>query len=143
MLKLILVMTILANTQTGTIPRPTLNPFGSCEKNGNSLDLSQALIIENSFAWFGEPSDRIYVEISNETVLIGRDSRDTVQPFELDENISPQEDIDISINVALWQGKPAVYWRENYQHRLYRQGVFLIERGNLVVLCEGLGGVSH
>jgi hypothetical protein len=54
----------------------------------------------------------------------------------------PGEYLDVDLKFALVEGKFAVYWRETYQHRMYRQGLLKIDGEDLVKLCEGEGGIS-
>jgi hypothetical protein len=60
---------------------------------------------------------------------------------------------DVMLRLGLLEGRPVLYWRETFQNRQYRQGLFRIDLevvaqdrlDALDALCEGSGGVwrSH
>lgn len=56
-----------------------------------------------------------------------------------------EEEPDLELTLGLLGQRLVLYWRETFQHRMYRQGLFSIEGHELKPLCEGRGGVyiSH
>lgn len=60
------------------------------------------------------------------------------------------ERADIFLKFGSLDSRPVLYWRETYQHRIFRQGLFAIDassaNGNwnhvLTPLCEGKGGIE-
>jgi hypothetical protein len=54
-------------------------------------------------------------------------------------------DLDVQLKLALYGGRPVIYWKETYLHRMYRQGLFGLGDWKVAPLCEGTGGLyrSH
>jgi hypothetical protein len=50
--------------------------------------------------------------------------------------------LDIQLKLVTFEGALALYWRETYLHRTYRQGLFEIQGMRASPLCEGAGGVT-
>lgn len=53
-----------------------------------------------------------------------------------------EEYLDVELKLALVENQLALYWRETFQHRMYRQGLFRIVGDGLARWCDGEGGVS-
>ncbi|MEA3012930.1 MAG: hypothetical protein QOD42_1475 [Sphingomonadales bacterium] len=54
--------------------------------------------------------------------------------------VDPAGEIDIQLKLAYFDGRLVLYWRETFQNRHYRQGLFNILGTNVSPSCSGLGG---
>jgi len=57
----------------------------------------------------------------------------------LDE-IENGDDLDIELKFAYFENRLLIYWRETFQNRPYRQGLFEINGPDVAFLCAGRGG---
>lgn len=123
-----------------------LSPMNSCVSAGGPVDMSRLWFLENRS-----------VDVLNRRIRLGRQSLgiellDATPPrthvYDIPWMVSEggeAGDPDIELKLVLLDGQLAVYWRETYQHRQYRQGLFRVEDSRLVPWCEGMGGIytSH
>ena len=129
--------------QVAITPAPeelTLDSIGSCEANGSSVDLRHMLLFENHSVDIRDGTVTRRVRLHDFTVtveLLGSHSTD-VYHIAYDLRGEP----DIELKLALIDGVLAVYWRETYQNRQYRQGLYHLEGGRVFAWCEGLGGIT-
>ena len=128
------------------IAEQELSPIGSCISTDGPVDLSRLWYLENRS-----------VEVANHRVGLGPQSvgitiLDATPirthhydiPWMVSER-GPVGDPDVELKLVLLDGQLAVYWRETYQHRMYRQGLFRVKGAYLARWCEGEGGIytSH
>lgn len=119
--------------------------LGSCLRAGKPEELSRILFLENRAIELADRNKMRRVSLVGQSVRIENLSATdgTVHVTRMGSIVSKgQDDADISLKLALLNGKSFVYWRETYQHRLYRQGLFEIIDHKLVLFCEGYGGTA-
>lgn len=136
-----LLFVILATPVSGTVePNRTA---GSCIGDKGAIDLQTVLFIRNqSVTIDGETVarlDRQSVRMSSAM----KGPQKQVHVYNISSLVSNNGDSpDIYLEFALLAGRPHIYWRETYQHRLYRQGLFEIDGFSITPLCEGYSDVS-
>lgn len=147
---------IVRNSEDGLRPArasnlivvPTrINPdtvgLGNCEVRGNSVDLRRMIVHENRWLDAIGEHGRIRVRISGESVAFERLEGDrSITSFNVGAILSDESDIDVELRLALVENQLSVYWRETFQNRIYRQGLFRIVGEELQRWCEGRGGVQ-
>lgn len=128
-----------------------LSVTGSCGGGGSSIDMSRVMFLENRTLVIDGATGPLQVELDGENFSIeeigeGSGRRTYAEP--MDAMIEPDADLDIELKLALVDSRLALYWRETYRNRFYRQGLLAIEaraffnaedRG-LRPMCEGRGG---
>lgn len=111
-----------------------------------SVDLRNVLFLENRSVNLERAPAGTRVELRGQTVLIRvgeRNDEETVFVIDVAERISEEPDLpDIYLKLAMYDDRLAIYWRETFLHRIYRQGLMSIQNNDLVSLCEGRGGVE-
>lgn len=132
----------------GAVAEPDLrlSPIGSCTSADGPVDLSRLWYLENRS-----------VEVANHRVGLGPQSVGITildatpvrtHHYDIPRMVSeggPAGDPDVELKLVVLDGQLAVYWRETYRHRMYRQGLFRVNGARLVRWCEGMGGIytSH
>lgn len=120
-----------------------VDALGSCVGQGGPVELQRVLFAENRSI----DIDQRRLGLERESLWIERigDPGAGRTRIEVAYLISPRADIDIKLQFAMVEGRLSLYWRETYQYRLYRQGIFTIVGDELIPLCEGEGGIwmSH
>ena len=116
---------------------------GSCIGERGPINLSRALVLENrSLEWTGS-SGPIRITLQRQSViiaLIGSPDGDTY-PRNIGSLVAQgQDNADIFLKLVLLENEPIVYWRETFQHRIYRQGMFRVVGHSLTRLCDGEAG---
>lgn len=130
-----------------------LDETGTCLGPGGAVDLSRVMFLENQSILIDGPDGPLRVSIDGEDLLIlqyAGSSREREYFNNIGYQVDPDDDLDVELKLALVKGALAVYWRETYRNRLYRQGLFGIDVNQLfkadgralVSLCSGRGG-SH
>jgi len=122
-----------------------LSPNGFCRSDAGSIDIGSLTFLKETSATLRSGSmSTIRVTIVRDTVVID----DVAKPnagemvYNVSAMVSKGEDPDLSVHLVLLSDDLAIYWRETFQNRQYRQGVFTILEGRLVQSCEGIGGIS-
>ena len=136
------------SAQTRSVPLTeeqirSLDPIGSCEGGGRAIDLRKVLFLENRSVDTDWPEGTLRLSLSGDyfyadEVINRQVSRQHYQ-LVLD-SIQDGSDLDIELKFAYFEGELLLYWKETFQNRLYRQGLFKISGPNLTFLCEGRGG---
>lgn len=130
-----------------------LDTSGSCEGDGISIDMRRVMFLENRTLVIDGATGPLQLRVEGEDFAaeeIGEHSQHRTYAEPIDAMTEPDEDLDIELKLALVNNQLALYWRETYQNRFYRQGLLAIEgrrffnseAGGLRPLCEGRGG-SH
>ena len=113
--------------------------LGYCAGTRGSWDPAKLLIVENQSMPL--PRSMIVAEMNGESVIYRHLPENNLTIFDIDALADPNADLDIIIRLALYDGNAAIYWKETYQHRSYRQGIILLgDRPQ--VFCEGRGGAD-
>lgn len=155
-----LIAALLASQPTpGTAAPPgsgvalRLEVTGSCEGGSRSVDMRRVMFLENRTLVIDGATGPLQIRVDGEDFAveeIGENSGHRIYAEPMNAMVEPDEDLDIELKLALVDGRLALYWRETYRNRFYRQGLLTIEgraffnaedRG-LRPLCEGRGG-SH
>ena len=128
------------------IEAPTLSTAGRCETAGHSFVDMEALVrLPDTEISVADPNKSVSMRIEGEGVLIEWQSRDdgSFERIRIDRLVAADEndDPDLQLSFAQTTGGVALYWRETYQHRIYRQGLFRIVGARLEQWCQGRGGV--
>lgn len=119
--------------------------LGSCLRAGKPEELSRALFLENRAIDLTDRNKVSRVSLVGQSVRIEDLSATDgdVYVTRMASVVSQAEDdVDLFLKFVLLKGRPFVYWRETYQHRMYRQGLFEIIDHKVVPFCEGHGGTT-
>lgn len=127
--------------------RTRLDPLGSCATpDGQQIAIRDMLFIENrDIPWAGADGETrariqrqtLYIDHDHDSSLGVGTSRQIIS-----EEIDPDAHLDLDLKFVLIDGTIGLYWRETFQHRMYRQGVFRFTAQQLTKVCEGEGGIS-
>jgi hypothetical protein len=118
---------------------------GSClTPSGVSVDLDRAMFLENRAIDVQEGNIRRRIRAVGRTFYAETlwDTTPTTYYTDVDTEVSEASPPDIELKLVYVEGTLALYWRETYQHRQYRQGLFHIEGEHIARWCEGIGGVT-
>jgi hypothetical protein len=119
---------------------------GTCTRQGGqTIDLKHMLTMTNRSVDVRENGVTRRVRLGLQSVAI-ESNRGTpnavIQVDNIGYDLNPKGGIDIVLNFAMVDGVLGVYWRETYQHREYRQGLYRLDHDRIVPWCEGIGGES-
>jgi hypothetical protein len=117
--------------------------IGSCTGDEGALDLRRLSMLGTRSLTI--PASNSILRIRDETVIISEGSRVSsgrIRVYDIGQIISEDQDLDISLSLGFYNDEPVVYWKENFLHRSYRQGIISVEEEPRV-LCEGRGGVDR
>lgn len=120
-----------------------LSGLGSCSTQNGFVDLRRVAFLENRSIDTESPTGTIRISVSEESVdiqSIGEGSNHRTFVHDLGDQLGRGLDIDIELKLGILEGNLVVYWRETFQHKSYRQGLFTVAPPNLMPLCEGRGG---
>lgn len=123
----------------------TFDSIGSCGDRASRVDMRRVAFLENRSIDWGAGSRRMRVRLSGENAYVQAISARVNQPVNIHSvalTVQRDGDIDIQLKFAILDGELLIYWRETYQHRMYRQGLLRPELSQLVSLCEGRGGLD-
>jgi len=123
--------------------RQAFDPVGDCEGNGRSFDLHRMMILEDRPVDIDSPDGPLRVSVHGEDLFfdaVGPTSPDRRYYTNVDSEIDPRDDLDIELKLAYFEGRLVLYWKETFQNRIYRQGLFSIAGHAVVPLCTGHGG---
>lgn len=127
--------------------------LGSCKGKEGSVDLESLLFLQNTE--IKEKSDGVLsiTKIDREEIHIEKYSSegelDKRIILDVDADVAArfnEDDVDIDLYfVLLDKNEVAIYWKETYKYRTYRQGIYKISNDDISFLCDGRGGVykSH
>lgn len=121
----------------------SFDPMGNCEQNGRSIDLHRVMLLENRWIDIDSPQGPLRISVNRGTFLateIGPRSERRQFISDISDTIDPGSQIDIELKLAYLDGRLVLYWKETFQNRRYRQGLFNIVGTEVASLCEGLGG---
>jgi hypothetical protein len=123
----------------------SLDPVGSCEGNGRSINMRRVMFLENLSVDIDGPNGELRVSVNRTDLVveeIGSVSQRRRFINDIADLIDTTGEIDIQLKLAYFDGRLVLYWKETFQNRHYRQGLFNILGTNVSPLCSGLGG-SH
>ncbi len=117
---------------------------GYCRSDSGLTDLRRMMVLENQqIDVTGDQGRPLRVGLQGESVSFERLDGDRSRwVFNIGHIAGGEEYLDVELKLALVEDQLAVYWRETYQHRIYRQGLLRIVGDGLVRRCEGRGGLS-
>ena len=127
------------------IPDRPLDRTGSCHGDKEKFDLSNIIFIENQAITLESAVSKFEFSIDGESIKVSQHGQDYVKVVDIGYEVEPKKDIDIELKFAFLDHNFVLYWKETYQHRIYRQGLFQLTGGNIQFLCKGEGGIlkSH
>lgn len=118
--------------------------MGSCIAGDRSIEMTQVLFLENRSVTVLDPARRpLRLRIEGERLILESDHPllgRTQETRRIDRQITEESDLDIELKFAWVEDALALYWRETFQHRIYRQGLMRVEGDALTPLCEGRAG---
>lgn len=121
----------------------SLDPVGSCDGNGRSIDLHRVMFLENrtlDIDWVGGTlrlsvdGDNFYADEMAEGRIVRRHYRS------IRGDIENGDGLDIQLKFGYFENVLVLYWRETFQNRIYRQGLFRVVGPAVTFLCAGEGG---
>jgi hypothetical protein len=118
---------------------------GTCEGQGRSFDLGLLMTLENRTIQIDRPDGRIQVRINGEHFFIERVREAATQTLfgvNTGNEVDPHADLDVELKLAYFEGQLVIYWKETFQHKIYRQGLFKVEADHLSLICTGRGGIT-
>lgn len=118
-----------------------LDGVGYCVGGAGPIDLRDVLFLQNRAVDRGER--RISIEYDQVLIATHAGEQRRTYYFDLNTMIDETEPPDIDLTLVLVDGELAVYWRETFQHRMYRQGIYAINDLRLEALCDGVGGMTR
>jgi hypothetical protein len=133
--------------------RRALKGLGSCVGACGRVDLDRVMFLANKAILIDGPTGPLRVSLEREDLLIkelGGSSPQREYFNNVGYQVDQDDDLDVELKLARVDGKLAVYWRETYKNRIYRQGLFAIDLEQLfratdkvlTPICHGRGG-SH
>ena len=123
--------------------------LGSCLGQNGPIELRRALFLENRVLDFASAGGPARIALLGQTVRISArtpSGEERIYRSDIGEAVSGAAgDADVALKLALFEGRLVVYWRETVQHRIYLQGLFLVNGLGLTPLCQGRAGseTSH
>lgn len=133
-----------ANNGATVVPSSRLAPdvrIGTCVGDAGRVDLSNLTLLSGREVTI---SGEVRSRLLRQSVLI--DVNDDDGPRTVVHNvgamIDPAGGIDIQLSFARINDELAIFWRETFQNRSYRQGI-MTSGDALVSLCEGRGGMDY
>ncbi len=127
--------------------------FGSClTPDRRPLDLREVMLLRNRELITTDAAGRYRLILEEPKVLVRDEAAPEGSFSVIDVRYAlegPEGDPDIFLILGLLDGRPVVYWRETYQHRSFRQGLFAVSpdlttthKRVLTPICEGRGGID-
>lgn len=121
--------------------------YGVCKTKNESINMKELLYLKNDEIKF--PSKNMTLKIKGEAIRfelynkVGEVTKTLITDLgaDLAERYN-KDDIDINIEFIFLNKNPAIYWRETYQHQIYRLGIYTIQDNRIEFYCDGVGGVS-
>lgn len=153
-MKLLILAAIFLSHSDGKVPdtpillsdeqiRSGLDPAGNCEGSGQSIDMHRVMFLENKTIDVSSPKGPLRLFFRGENFYareVGQNSAHSLHYVDVDAEIDEDNDLDIQLRFAYLDGSLKVYWKETFQNRIYRQGLFNVVGHELRSLCEGQGG---
>lgn len=121
----------------------SFDPLGHCEQNGHSIDMRRVMFLENRSIDMNSRTGPLRISIDHSDFIIeevGQRSRHRRFINDVANTIDPAGNLDIELKLAYYNGNLLLYWKETFQNRHYRQGLFNIVGADLTPLCTGVGG---
>lgn len=124
----------------------TYSGVGDCSVTaGERVDLRRLWILKDDAIELREGSRFWRIRVNWESVTVETltgGATGEVEMRDIGLDLDEQRDIDIEVRLAVLEGTLVAYWRETYQHRRYRQGLYRFEGGKFEPWCEGVGGIE-
>jgi hypothetical protein len=126
-------------------PEHPLDRVGDCSSGAKDFDLRRLMLLENRTVVVDSPSGPLRVAVNGEDIEVQNTRggpRAPLHSVNVGNAVDENNDLDVELRLALLNAELVVYWKETYQHRVYRQGLFQIVGETAVSLCTGHGGVT-
>jgi len=124
--------------------------LGNCvTRDGRAIDLHRVAFLDDRPLVFDAPGGPYRAWIEGQKLLVENPARE-IYFNRIDYQVAADGggDLDLEVRLALVEGRLAVYWRETYRNRTYRQGLYTIAARDLhrtgegvTYLCAGSGGI--
>lgn len=108
--------------------------------------MENVIFIKNKSVKYRYADKFIVLKIKDENIKISAITETNIEPdseriINID-NLVGDSDLDVSLTLILLDGEYGVYWRETFQHKKYRQGIYKFEGAGLVSVCAGEAGID-
>ncbi|MCE3252336.1 MAG: hypothetical protein K0Q67_1346 [Cellvibrio sp.] len=108
--------------------------------------MEDVIFIKNESIKYRHENKFIFLKINDENIKISETIDSKIDPdsekiVQIDSLIG-DNDPDINLTLILLDGEYGVYWRETFQHKKYRQGIYKYEGNSLVSVCAGEAGIE-
>jgi len=141
---------ILAIAVSGAAPTviasPKVDAVGDCvSARGQAFDLRKVMFLENRSLDLERGDETVRVTLRGERielVKLGAKPDGGIYSTNIGDEVEADDDLDVELKLAYVSGEAVLYWKETYQHRIYRQGMFRFLGDRVQKLCEGKGGVN-
>lgn len=143
-----LVLAHASGVQPSIVPSQSIDIFdgiGACGDQVRRVDMRRVAFLENQSIDLGTGSTQMRIRIEGEkayTQAIGTNINQPTHIHNVALDVQRNGDIDIQLKLAILDGQLLIYWRETFQHRMYRHGLLRPELTRLVPVCEGRGGFN-
>lgn len=120
--------------------------IGTCAGPGRSFNLRWLMPLADRSAEMDSPRGPRRISLQGEHLFIYAVDRHgperAIFGINIGDEADPLHDLDVELRLAYFEGNLVVYWKETFQHRIYRQGMFGIESDRVTFLCAGVGGTT-
>lgn len=133
----------VSNPPPVVAPERALDPIGTCEGRAESVDIRRLMFLRSTTLDAEIDGEPVRIEIDRERISI-RSIADNQEMYEanVDYLIDPDANLDVALTLGLLDGRLILYWRETFINKIYRQGIFAINKDGVSQICEGRGGIS-
>jgi hypothetical protein len=137
---------LLAASPLVVVPQPAVDIVGDCvAAQGKSADLHTLMFLENRSIDIVGSKGSVRVTLNGERVQIrriGPSADGAIYSLNIGDEVAPNDDLDVELKLGYMSGQLVLYWKETYQHRIYRQGLFGFFDDRVRSICSGRGGVN-
>jgi hypothetical protein len=139
-------VTVIERSPRSEIVDFEISGIGSCLRQGSSVDLRRLWLLEQPTVVVDTPAGPLTVTAEGDKLRIAEAADEAgrrVYVWEIGYMFADERgNADVRLRLGVLDSVLVLYWRETYQHRMYRQGLFRIAGREIVPLCEGEGGIT-
>lgn len=120
--------------------------LGFCKSGKKFIDMEGVIFIKNESIKYRYSNKFIFLKINGESIKISESIDSKAEPdsekiIQVD-RLLDKGDLDVNLTLILLNGEYGIYWRETFQHKKYRQGIYKYEGARLVSVCVGEAGIN-